>query len=131
MRRENWLARLWAEIEAAETRPFSWGDHDCCKFAARCVEAVTGVAIGLPWTDKPSALRFLAAEGGIEAGVTARFGEPVRWARAMRGDLCLVPTPDGIGSLGVCMGPTIACVSESGGLTYVPLDQATACWRIT
>jgi hypothetical protein len=130
MRRDDWLARLWAEIGAAETRPFSWGRHDCCKFAARCVEAVTGEPVDLPYDDKASALRYLAAQGGIAAAVTARYGEPGRWWHVQRGDLCLVETPDGIGSLGVCMGPTIACVREDCGLAYVPLDAATACWRI-
>lgn len=130
MRREDWVARLWAEIGAAETRPFSWGQHDCCKFAARCVEAVTGEAVDLPYDDKTSALRYLTEQGGIVAGTTARYGEPVSWWHARRGDLCLVATPDGIGSLGVCMGPTIACVREDCGVAYLPLDAATHCWRI-
>ncbi len=130
MRRDDWLARLWAEIEAAETRPFLWGQHDCCKFAARCVEAVTGEPVELPYDDKPSAFRYLTEQGGIAAAVTARYGEPTTWWKVQRGDLCLVDTPDGIGSLGVCMGPTIACVSQDRGLEYLPLDAATHCWRI-
>lgn len=130
MRREDWLARLWAEIEAASGRPFSWGDHDCCKFAARCVEAVTGEPVDLPYDDKTSAFRYLTEQGSISAAVTARYGEPVKWWQVHRGDLCLVDTPDGIGSLGVCMGATIACVHEEFGVVYVPIDQAAACWRI-
>lgn len=130
MRVADWLPRLRAEIEAAETRPFSWGSHDCCKFAARCVDAITGQPVDLPYDDQRSALRMIAREGGIAAGVTARYGDPVTWWHARRGDLCLVDTPDGIGSLGVCLGPTIACVHEQYGLAYVPVDSAVHCWRV-
>lgn len=134
MRREDWTRQLWATIDEATARPFAWGDQDCCLFAARCVDAMTGSEyereLRTLYHDKASALRFIVTEGGIEPAVTVRFGPPVKWWHAMRGDLCLVPTPDGLGSLGVCVGPTIACVNEDQGVTFVSIDQATACWRV-
>jgi len=134
MRREDWLTRLWEQVAAAESRAFEWGEHDCCLFAARCVDAMTDSAIAAElqaeYRDKPSALRFIARHGSLEAAVTARMGEPVRWWKAKRGDLCLMPTPDGLGSLGVCLGPTVACVHETQGVQYPPVDRATACWGV-
>lgn len=132
MRHPDWLPRLREQIDAASARPFAWGEHDCCKFAARCVDAMTGsdVLATLTYDDKPSALRFLATEGGLEAALTRRFGEPVPWARVQRGDLCLVPTEDGIGSVGVCVGAQVACVAESGGIHYVPTKAITAGWKV-
>jgi hypothetical protein len=44
-RLELWPSRLDAVIQAAATRPFAWGEHDCCTFAADCVEAVTGTRV--------------------------------------------------------------------------------------
>lgn len=134
MRRADWIDALWVEIDRASAQPFEWGRQDCCLFAARCVDAMTGSEwvreLQAEYTDKRGALRFLATEGGIEAGVVARFGEPVPWWRVGRGDLCLVDTPDDVGSLGICVGPTIACVREDRGIEYVPIDRATACWRV-
>ena len=132
MRHPDWLPRLRSEIDAANARPFAWGEHDCCKFAARCVDAMTGTTheASLSYHDKPSALRFLATEGGLEAALTRRFGEPVTWARVQRGDLCLVQTEDGIGAVGVCVGAQVACVAESGGIHYVPTKSIAAGWKI-
>lgn len=45
MRRLNWHQHLAQTLQAAMTRPFSWGEHDCCLFAADCVQAVTGVDV--------------------------------------------------------------------------------------
>jgi hypothetical protein len=133
MKRTDWLAQLLQQIEAANKRTFAWGDHDCCLFAARCVDAMRGSEFAeelrLAYSDQASALAFVSSEGGLEAALTARFGESFPWWKAHRGDLCLVNTPDGIGSVGICMGPTIACVSETKGLTYVKIDKAARCWE--
>jgi len=39
----DWPERLLAALAAARDRPFRWGEHDCCLFAADLIEAVTGV----------------------------------------------------------------------------------------
>jgi hypothetical protein len=131
---EDWLRRLRSEIESAESRSFAWGDHDCCLFAARCVDAMTGSSLEAQWRseyhDHRSALRLLHDEGGLESAVTRRLGPPIRWVNAQRGDLCLMETPDGIGSLGVCVGAQVACVAADNGVQYLPTNQAIACWSI-
>lgn len=135
MRRPDWIARLRAEVERASAQPFEWGRQDCCLFAARCVDAMIAgseyvAELRTAYTDKASALRFLVEQGGIEAGVTARFGPPVPWPRAMRGDLVLVDTEDGVGSLGVCLGEMSVFISHEHGVEYLPTRSVRACWSV-
>jgi hypothetical protein len=132
--KETWLSDLRSEIESAETRAFAWGDHDCCLFAARCVDAMTGSTMETAWRaeyhDESSAMALLETEGGLQAAVTNRLGSPIRWTHAQRGDLCLMPSPDGMGSLGVCVGAQVVCVAIDRGIHYLPMTSAIACWSI-
>jgi len=42
MRYRDWTRHLHSTIEAAKERPFSWGEFDCCLFAADCAVAICG-----------------------------------------------------------------------------------------
>ena len=130
----GWLKALRDEIEVAEGQEFEWGRQDCCLFAARCVDAMTGSSLAgqlqSEYTDKTSALRYLAKQGGIAPAVTQLLGQPIRWVNTHRGDVCLMPTADGIGSLGICIGGAVACVSEIRGIVYLPIGSALYCWSI-
>lgn len=134
MRYSDWINRLLTEIEAASSRAFEWGQHDCCLFAARCVDAITGSTyeadLQAQYTDQASAMTYLESQTDLSTALTVRFGAMEPWWRAMRGDLMLVPTDDGIGSVGICLGPTIACVSTTTGVTYVKNSTATGCWHV-
>lgn len=134
MRREDWQPQLRAELERAASEPFEWGRTDCCMFAARCIDAMTGstweTELRQAYQDKRSALVYLAEEGGLEEALTRRFGRPVAWWHARRGDLVLLPAVDGRGSLGICYGHTAAAVLPDRGLCYVPITSASAAWRV-
>ncbi len=132
-RKQGWEARLAAIVEAASDRPFVWGTHDCCTFAAACVDAVLGgdfvAQLADLYTDEASARRYLEARGGLRSATTAILGEPVdRWALARRGDVCLVPAEQGPG-LGVCIGHRIALPGERG-LALYSLSVALCVWRV-
>jgi hypothetical protein len=136
MRLDGWEERLEAAIEAGRTRTFAWGGiedrHDCCTFAARCIDAVTGssliVNLACEYDDERTALRFLARHGGLAGAVTHYLGEGVpRWSAARRGDVCLVPTERGDG-LGVCVGNRIAVAGD--GVELYPLELAQLVWAI-
>lgn len=94
---ENWPLRLDQAIEAARQRPFAWGTHDCCSFAAGVVQALTGhdafaqftASFGV-YTDERGALRALAAADGVAAIATAHLGDPIPVAQARRGDVVMV-----------------------------------------
>jgi hypothetical protein len=133
MRRWNWLAQLHRTIEEANTRAFDYGSFNCGLFAAQCIDAMVedsarAQELRESFFDEPSAKAFVESYGSIDAAVSARLGEPLSWAMARRGDICLMPTQDGPG-LGVCLGHEVAMMTPKG-VAYLKLDQATKIWRV-
>jgi hypothetical protein len=132
-RRWDWVSRLHDAVEAARLRPFDYGTENCALFAAQVVDAIVEDShieeeIRARVNSVESAARFLNAEGGLEDAVTTRLGQPVAWPRAMRGDVCLMPTQDGP-ALGVCMGGEVAMMSTAG-ISYLRIDQALKVWGV-
>jgi hypothetical protein len=132
-RRADWAERLLATIEAQKGRPFAYGSLDCALFTARCVDAVLEdsaieTELTAAYTDEYSALKFMVAQGGLEAAVTKRFGEPIAPSFAQRGDVCLIPSGD-TGALGICIGHLVAVMSPEGvGMARV--GSALKAWRV-
>lgn len=131
----DWEARLAAYLEPLRVRPFEWGRHDCCTFAAGAVEAMTGVdpmpefrgrystAIG-----SARALRRHGA-GELDATLDRKFAQ-VAPAMAHRGDVIMSG-----GLLGICLGPFLVAVGRQGdheGL--IRIDRARwaepRAWRV-
>ena len=133
MRLDGWEEALDAVVRAAGERPFAYGAHDCCRFAAECVDAITGgdylKRLSAEYHDEASMLAYLAATGGVQLAAMQWLGAgDERWSQARRGDVCLVPTERGDG-LGVCVGDRIA-VAADHGLALYPLTAARRVWRI-
>jgi hypothetical protein len=135
MRREDWQARLWRELEAAEGRPFVYGKHDCVRLAARCLDAMLVpwgepycVTVSTLYKDKRGALRLVMRQG-IEHFVDILLGAPVPRNLARVGDVCAVELPTGP-AIGICTGPRVAVAASPEGVLYLPLAQATAAWRV-
>lgn len=132
LRRADWVARLYREVEIQKGEAFAYGKNDCCSFVARCIDAMTGDNLAEMLThcyhDARSAKRFLRAEGGMELAVSSFLGDSVPGHNARRGDACLVEVEDGPG-VGICLGPTIA-VRHDGELIYYPLKAAHAHWSV-
>lgn len=130
MKKENWPEILAYEIQAAKRRPFSWGTHDCCAFAARVVGAMNGkdVAAGFLYQNEVQARALLEVFGGVEGIATSVLGEPIPALTAQRGDVCMVDTPDGP-ALGICDGAWIWCAAVAG-LNRRPLADARKAWRV-
>ncbi len=145
-RREDWEARLAAEIEHADSLPFRWGVSDCCLFAANCVVEMTGAdpATGLRWAymnkkgaAKAAALlighrprRGLARE--VAEWFAAKFQTPeIRPALAQRGDMCLVTEGFEQPTLGIIdtTGRRVAC-KGADGIVLMPLSAVERAWRI-
>ena len=113
-RKPDWEARLAAYLEPLRTRPFAWGRHDCCTFAAGAVAAMTDVdpmpefrghystAIG-----SARALRRFGA-GTLAATLDAKF-EAVPASLAQRGDIVMSS-----GLLGIGWGATLIAVGREG-----------------
>ncbi len=131
----DWEARLAAHLEPLHARPFAWGSHDCCTFAAGAVEAMTGVdpmpefrgrystAIG-----SARALKRYGA-GTIAATLDGKF-DAVAPALAQRGDIVM-----SAGLLGICWGGFLIAVgSEAGREGLIRIDRARwvepRAWRV-
>jgi len=132
--------RLAAFIDERRHRPFAWGEHDCCLFAADWVLALTGI-------DPAAALRARydrelgAARLARECG-TASHGDPwgvLEWPTYLglaetpvsysgRGDVAAVEH-GGRMHLGVIIG-RYAAAPGSDGLEFLPRRFWRRTWRV-
>jgi len=133
IRRKDWPSRFAALVESVRLRPFAWGSHDCCTWAAAAVEACTGVDLAAPWrgtyTDEAGAAALVLELGGLPK-VAALAGPQLRAiALATTGDVGLVRWPDGVVSLGVHGGYGWLCAGDQG-LVHLELDAARAAWGV-
>lgn len=99
MRNRDWTTRLHDVIKAAHGRPFSWGEFDCCIFAADCALAVCNVDPAADYrgkyTTEVGAKRLLNKNhGSLEAAWDASFAR-VAPAFVQRGDVALYEGPGG------------------------------------
>jgi hypothetical protein len=130
-RKQAWPEILAAEIKAAEMRPFSWGTHDCCAFAARVVEAMTGVNFmeDFPgYTDEASAASVIDEFDGVSGIAGLCLEEAIAVNFAQRGDVVLMPTDRG-DALGICVDHMVAFASAKG-LAFHPLSACRLAWRV-
>ncbi len=137
-RREDWPERLAAVIAAARGRPFAWGRHDCCLFAAECVAAITGVDPAAGWrgryASENEALALVRTEGheGVREAVAAvadQQGWPaIAVAAARRGDVAWLARRHRA-VVAVVVGARLLAVG-TGGLVWFSRAAALGAWRI-
>ncbi|MCM7775023.1 hypothetical protein M8S83_23290 [Enterobacter asburiae] len=123
MKHPDWHNRLIAVIRAAEKRPFLWGEHDCCLFAADCAEAMTGDNFADGWRgtydSETGAKKALLRSGGSLEKVLAKYLDEVPVKMAQRGDIAVVENA-GTRCAGVIYG----------GAVWVPGETGLVCLRI-
>ena len=123
MKHPDWHNRLISVIRAAEKRPFLWGEHDCCLFAADCAEAMTGDNFANGWRgtydSETGAKKALLRGGGSLENVLAKYLDEVPVKMAQRGDIAVV---ENSGTL--CAGVIY------GGAVWVPGEAGLVCLRI-
>ncbi|WP_320746055.1 DUF6950 family protein [Enterobacter roggenkampii] len=123
MKHPDWHNRLIAVIRAAEKRPFLWGEHDCCLFAADCAEAMTGDNFADGWRgtydSETGAKKALLLGGGSLEKVLAKYLDEVPVKMAQRGDIAVVENA-GTRCAGVIYG----------GAVWVPGETGLVCLRI-
>lgn len=127
----DWEASLSALVTQALPRPFAWGAHDCCTWAADAVLAQTGAdpAEGLRGTydDARTALALVQRLGGM-AEIGSRCGRPIPPLMAAHGDIGLVHH-EGRELLAVCGGAHWLATGPAG-LLALPLHLAINAWRV-
>lgn len=131
MRNRDWTVRLNEVIKAASERPFSWGEFDCCLFAADCAVAVCGVdpaqAYRGTYKTEAGAKRALKKRhGSLEGAWDAHFSR-VAPAFVQRGDIAMYEAPGGK-SMAVFWSGDYWATTETG-VTRVVCDPI-AVWRI-
>jgi len=137
---EDWDIRLGAAFEAAQSKPFAWGDHDCMTHACTMIHAMTGVD---PYADfrgkyKTSlgALKQIKARGSetlldLVEDLTEKHGmKEIPVAFAQRGDLVYFDV-DQYGAFAIVHhnGIHTIGVGESGLMRLKTLDGKRA-WRV-
>ena len=126
-----WRAALDALVAECMRKPFEWGVHDCCMWAADCVLATSGIDhaadVRGTYSDAAGALRVLAQLGGIEA-VGARAGAEIPPLAAAVGDVGLIESA-GRQLLAVCVGQ-VWLAPAAAGLGAHPLPEARKAWRV-
>lgn len=132
-RLQDWPLRLDAYIEQRRCMAFAWGTHDCCQFARRDFEVLTGEDPAAEWDLRPyktarGASAQLRRLGGVEA-LPAKAGcAEIAPLLAGRGDLALVPNA-GRPALGVVLGTKVAFAGLHG-LDFVPVTACAQAWRV-
>lgn len=107
-RRDDWRARLAAEMDRQRREAFAWGKQDCAiGFAAGIIEAVTGTDLARGYRGKyrsaKGALKVLQGEGVETLGdLAAKFLPECHPAFARVGDIGVVAA-DGPGDEAFCM----------------------------
>ncbi|EEW1994427.1 TPA: hypothetical protein JZ958_001102 [Escherichia coli] len=131
MKHPDWQNRLNAVMKAAIERPFSWGQHDCCLFAADCAEAMTGENFANGWRgtyySETGAKKAILRGGGSLEKVLARYLDEVPVKLAQRGDIAVVENA-GARCAGVVCSGAVWVPGENGlvGLRIKPLSV----WRV-
>lgn len=132
MRLKDWPSRLEASLLAARRRPFEWGAHDCCLFAAGAVEACTGVDLAAEYrggySDEAGARALLEQLGGLQA-MAGQVGPEIAPRLAAAGDIGLADMGGGQSSLVVHSGQ-VWLGAGPRGLLVIPAGQVSTAWRV-
>lgn len=130
-KRNDWAAKMYEAIAAHDDLKFEWGVNDCCLFSARVIDAMCGTdhekILKTKYTDEPSALAYIASEGGLDKAVSSFLG-PALEGRPSRGDAVLINTNDR-DLIGICLGREVA-VKTAIGISYVSRSLIKKYWSI-
>lgn len=130
----DWPERMAAHLARQAATPFAWGTHDCVRFAAGLVQAITGADL-LPadWHTRTEAAQVLRRWGGLVPAVDAVLPRLPSPALAWRGDVLLVQAPAPAGGwrrwLAVADGPRWWAPSPAG-MAHGPMSQAHLAWGV-
>lgn len=132
-RLREWQSLLADCLAQRAQSEFAWGSHDCCLFAADCVDACTGTdpAADLrgTYSTAAEAMQLVESLGGLGAIAAARLGPEVPPALAQPGDVGLLINADR--EMLAVWGGSMWLAPAEVGWVALPLEQATRAWRIT
>jgi hypothetical protein len=131
MRHDDWSKRLRETIQAAQGRPFLWGENDCCLFAADCCIAVCGIDPAEKYrgqysTERGAKAALLRNHGSLEAAWDDCF-KRIDVRLRQRGDVVLFDSEFGR-CVGVVWSGGIVAVTDDGA-AYVNAEPIIG-WRV-
>jgi hypothetical protein len=130
----DWQPRLAALFAARAAMPFTWGQFDCCLFAADAVLAVTGhdpaQDLRGTYATAAEAAAVLRQAGGVVGVAISRAGPVVRPQLAQPGDVGLSLLDPAAPTLAV-WGGTAWHAPGASGLVPVPPHAVVRAWRCT
>lgn len=141
-RRPDWQARLQQYLLRSLSKPFAYGEFDCCLFVADAVEAMTGTDLAAEFRgkyhscDEALSLRqaYTRGKGSLRSFVTKALREQgleeIPFTLAQRGDIVLILRAKDY-SLGVVdlSGREVVAAAEEAFLR-LPLNLAVRGWRV-
>lgn len=133
MRQGDWGTALAEYLEWCKDKPFVWGKHDCCLFAANAVVAMGGQDYAAEFRGKyTTAIGSARAlkkygQGDIASTLTAKLGQPCARLQARRGDFALLEN-DGNPALGIVFNGV--WYVGLNGLIKLPLNAASTFWSV-
>lgn len=133
IRAAGWERRLDAVIAAGRVAPFNYGTHDCLRFPAACIEAVTGEDLFAPFagryeTELEAANLVPRIEPFLEGLAAAHGWETIQARQARKGDLAAVR----LGKAFLCavVYGSLIIPERPVGLRRFNLLMAEKAWRI-
>lgn len=135
-RRTDWMTQLMAAVDTAQVLPFSYGLHDCCTFAAHCVDAMCDSEVlrkiqrTHPYRSETEAHEYIALHGGLVGLVSAYLGAALdNPLFAAPGDVVVARDVDNRELVGVVIGHNVVAPGQ-GGLRTLPVTHALAAWKV-
>jgi hypothetical protein len=131
----DWQERLSRFFAIHRTRPFRYGDWDCCIFAADAIQQISGVDIAAEFRGKYGSrreaydlIRSVRLVAERVATIHGMQQVPITYAR--RGDMALIPRARDY-SLGIVSltGKEIV-VLRSRTLMTLPLSYGLVAWHV-
>jgi|TARA_R110002167_G_scaffold134889_1_gene321206 hypothetical protein len=122
-------------LQEKKSKPFKWGEWDCCKFSNALIKAMTGkdlIPKTLKWKDEESAIKAITSYGGdLESSIEKvcnekKVGE-INKAFMTCGDLVVYSQGESY-LVGICDGFGILTPSDEG-INVVQNDLAYRVWR--
>ncbi len=139
MRLDNWPKRLNEFIETNRFKPFVWGSHDCCAFAADGIKEITGIDIAKElrntYSDKDGADAIINQYGGIPKMFESLMQKyDVKFCQSRRqflgrGDIAILKLSDGVVTVGIFLGKYAAYVGPQH-LEFVSSKNVSYGWGI-
>lgn len=132
MRKDDWLPRLLAYVEAVRAKPYNAVAHNCALFVAGAIREMRGddpvSSLGVRLSSERDVVEVLSARGGVKGLADEYLGQMLPPLRARRGDV-VIKDGDGGDTLGLCMG-THALFLGLGGLQRRALKDCAGCWEV-